>query len=152
VKRPPSYFHRPTATEYQVIGARVCEAGKTFVCRNGDARERLFLVDGFDIDAAERDALWETLFETEVARTRREEKKRLNLEKRAHEARLEALENKYEAEHARDIAPVAESIPDDEDSEADEDPEEVEDDESLESIVTEDEIENEEDELAAEAG
>jgi len=81
----PSYFHKPTGTIFHVIGARQVEAGsgKAFVCQNGDSRERLFLVEsGFDMPLAERNALWTSLFETEVKRNRAAAAKEKALEKR----------------------------------------------------------------------
>jgi hypothetical protein len=78
----PNYFHQPTGTNYQLIGARECESGKAFVCiQNGDPRERIFLVGGFDIDPLLRNKIFAELLAKETkrvqAKTVRERKREL---------------------------------------------------------------------------
>jgi hypothetical protein len=92
-RRHTTALHLPTSMYFEIIGARRCEAGDTFVCRqDGSLRERLFLVDGFDLAAAGREALFETLIAKEVARSKAAEKKARALEVRKHAKERDADE------------------------------------------------------------
>jgi hypothetical protein len=84
MKRSPSYRHVILNKYFAVIGARIAEAGKCFVVREeGQSRERLFLIEQFEMNITERGALFETLLVKEVARIKVAAKKDLALKFRA---------------------------------------------------------------------
>ena len=80
------FFHIPTGSYRQMLGARLTEAGKVFATvTKGDARERLFLVDTFDqAHKVEISALWETLWAKESARIKAKARKDRALENMRH--------------------------------------------------------------------
>ncbi len=117
--RSPAYFHQPTGANYQLIGARECQAGKTFVCtQHGDLRERLFLVEGFDIPFVERESLWLQLHKVETARTK------------ADLLRQKAQEKRLRVAYDDDDEPIEEDT--------DSEPQEVEEEFEAEAELTED--------------
>jgi hypothetical protein len=56
---------------FSIVGARRVELGDVFVVTHeSNKRERMFLMEGFDLPAVERKSLWLTLHDKEQARTK----------------------------------------------------------------------------------
>lgn len=110
MKRYPDFFHAPTGCYRQVVGARLTEAGKAFATiTKEDARERLFLLDGFDpARKVETAALWETLWAKETARVKAKARKDKALENMRH-AQEQSEWRSEDSDDDRDDAPETES-------------------------------------------
>ena len=91
--------HLDLGIHFQIIGAKETQLGKCFVVRGMEnPRERMFLVDKFDIPCVERDAVYLTLVDLERRRVANREAKQRSQERRKRD-------EEYDADRAADDEP-----------------------------------------------
>jgi hypothetical protein len=71
-------IHKPTGIMFCIVGARRAELGNVFVViHETDSRERMFLTEGFDLPAVQRESLWLKLFDAEQTRMKLKHKREI---------------------------------------------------------------------------